>query len=180
MYNPADQITTLPRKTGISTYTNETRQYNSLLQMTRLTFGSLDMEYIYSPTQNNGRITQSIEHVSNQTINYTYDSLNRLSTAQAGASSFAGAWSEGYAYDGFGNLTDKNVTGGTAPSLHVTVDSATNHLTGYTYDLNGNLTNIPSQVGLAYDAENLVKTTTPAGGGAEQYANGPPISASGN
>jgi len=83
-------------------------------------------------------------------------------------------------YDGFGNLTDKNVTGGTAPSLHVTVDSATNHLTGYTYDLNGNLTNIPSQVGLAYDAENLVKTTTPAGGGAEQYANGPPISASGN
>ncbi len=69
------------------------------------------MEYIYSPTQNNGRITQSIEHVSNQTINYTYDSLNRLSTAQASASSFAGAWSEGYAYDGFGNLTDKNVTG---------------------------------------------------------------------
>ena len=83
VYNPADQITTLPRKTGISTYTNETRQYNSLLQMTRLTFGSLDMEYIYSPTQNNGRITQSIEHVSNQTINYTYDSLNRLSTVES-------------------------------------------------------------------------------------------------
>ena len=83
------------------------------------------------------------------------------------------AWSEGYAYDGFGNLTDKNVTGGTAPSLHVTVDSSTNHLTGYTYDLNGNLTNIPSQVGLAYDVENRTKTATPAGGGAEQYANGP-------
>ena len=64
-------------------------------------------------------------------------------TAQAGASSFAGAWSEGYTYDGFGNLTNKNVTGGTAPSLDVTINAATNHLTGYTYDLNGNLTNIP-------------------------------------
>ena len=83
------------------------------------------------------------------------------------------AWSEGYAYDGFGNLTDKNVTGGTAPSLHVTVDAATNHVTGYTYDPNGNLTNIPSQTGLSYDVENRTKTATPAGGGAEQYAYGP-------
>ena len=105
VYNPADQITTLPRKTGISTYTNETRQYNSLLQMTRLTFGSLDMEYIYSPTQNNGRITQSIEHVSNQTINYTYDPLNRLSTAQASSPCL----NRSFSADSFGQYTSGEI-----------------------------------------------------------------------
>ncbi len=39
-------------------YVQETRQYNERLQLTRLTTNGTDMEYRYSATQNNGRITQ--------------------------------------------------------------------------------------------------------------------------
>ncbi len=41
----------------------------------------------------------------------------------------------------------------------------------YIYDPNGNLTNIPSQAALSYDAENRVTYTV--SGGTEQYAYGP-------
>jgi YD repeat-containing protein len=51
---------------------------------------------------NNGRISQSIDGVG-QTVNYTYDSLNRLATAQA----TNGAWGQSYSYDGFGNLESR-------------------------------------------------------------------------
>ena len=36
---------------------SETRTYNSRLQLTRI-IGGVNMEYRYSPTQNNGQITQ--------------------------------------------------------------------------------------------------------------------------
>ena len=42
---------------------------------------SLNMQYVYSSTQNNGQISQAIDAVSGETINYTYDSLNRLIAA---------------------------------------------------------------------------------------------------
>ena len=89
----------------------ETRTYNSLLQLARLTtqqFNNffttvMDMQYTY-PTANNGRIAQSTDYVAGETVNYTYDALNRLSTA----GSTNGSWSQSYLYDGFGNLTGMN------------------------------------------------------------------------
>jgi hypothetical protein len=39
------------------------------------------MQHAYSTTQNNGQITQAIDAVSGETIDYAYDSLNRLITA---------------------------------------------------------------------------------------------------
>lgn len=47
-------------------------------------------------------------------------------------------WGQTYTYDGFGNLTDQNVTGGSAPAYHVVVDPATNRVG--TTDANGNTT----------------------------------------
>ena len=111
----------------------ETRTYNSLLQLTHASVsGMMDMQYNYSATQNNGRITGSVDGVTGESVSYTYDALNRLSGAVA-----AGMWSASYSYDGFGNLTGKSGTGG-APSLTAAFDAA-NHQAGVSYDVNGNV-----------------------------------------
>ena len=66
-----------------SAYNNftETRQYNALVQLTRITDTGQDIEYVFSGTQNNGRILQTINHTSGETVAYSYDTLNRLLTA---------------------------------------------------------------------------------------------------
>ena len=105
-YGPAGQLLNLSYF-GMT----ETRTYNSLLQLTRMTanpgYGGnvMDMQYNYSSTQNNGRITSSNDYVTGENVTYTYDALNRLSAASAGS-----MWGEAYSYDGFGNLLDKTVT----------------------------------------------------------------------
>ncbi|HEV8416512.1 MAG TPA: RHS repeat-associated core domain-containing protein [Bryobacteraceae bacterium] len=93
----------------------------------------MDIQYAYPATQNNGKISSQYDNVSGEQITYMYDSLNRL------ASATGSGWGQSYNYDGFGNLTDQNVTSGTAPALHVTYDPATNRQTGECADANGNL-----------------------------------------
>ena len=95
---------------GVDHY-NETRTYNPMLQLTRTTvvgtsFSTLyssqtamDMQYIYTAGQNNGRIAQSVDGVAGETVNYAYDALNRLATA--GATNRT--WGQTFAYDGSGN-----------------------------------------------------------------------------
>jgi RHS repeat-associated protein len=65
-------------------------------------------------------------------------------------------WGNGFVYDGFGNLLQKNVTKGSAPALSIQVDGTTNRLVGWTYDANGH-----SGSGTNYDVENrlLVNST---------------------
>src|SRR6185437_11591111 len=106
---------------------NETRTYNTLLQMTGLTAYNaglghtvLGRQYSYSGTQNNGKIQSETDTISGEVVTYQYDWLNRL--ASAGSSS----WGQSFAYDGFGNLTDKNVTAGSAPTYHTSFNAATN------------------------------------------------------
>lgn len=55
-YNPAGQVTSM-------TYDSfgENRSYNTPGQLTSLTSGPLSMQYVYSATQNNGRIIQAID-----------------------------------------------------------------------------------------------------------------------
>ena len=83
-YNWASQITSMTYDTF-----SDTRTYEPLtLQLARLTTQKsastiLDMSYTYNVGQNNGQIAQSVDHVLNETVNYTYDPLKRLSTAQA-------------------------------------------------------------------------------------------------
>src|ERR1700676_3144417 len=57
-------------------------------------------------------------------------------------------WSQGFVYDPFGNLTDKNGSN----SWHGVPDAATNHLGSV--DGNGNALLSPAGSGLGYDAEN--------------------------
>ncbi len=107
-YGSAGQLLTL----GGETFT-----YNSMLQLTRVTGGmpgsSIDMQYIYSTGHNNGRVTQTIDGVLGETVNYQYDYLHRLTAATATNN----AWGEAYSYDGFGNLTAKTPTVGSAPTF---------------------------------------------------------------
>jgi len=111
----------------------ETRTYNTLLQMTRQTVsGQMDMQYVYTAGQNNGRVASTVDGVQNETVNYTYDAVNRLSSAAS-----TGGWNQTYTYDGFGNLTGKSAAGA-YPAWNVSVDPLTNHVVGMTYDGNGN------------------------------------------
>ena len=79
-------------------------------------------------------------------MTYTYDSLNRLIRAETADTS----WGNAYSYDGFGNLTAKTVTKGSAPAFSATYDPATNRMMGGSYDANGN----DLSGGAVYDAEN--------------------------
>ena len=88
---------------------------------------------------------------------YTYDSLNRLSTAQErSATSCAGTqhWSQNFGYDRFGNRTSLTGSGVPIPTTP-TVDPATNRFqSGYLYDNAGNVTNDGLGNQYQYDAEN--------------------------
>jgi RHS repeat-associated protein len=131
--------------------TAETRQYNNLNQMTNLTVGSaMNITYTFPAGANNGKISQQTNSVSEETVTYQYDSLNRLLSASSSQS-----WSETYGYDGFGNLLSKTPTGG-APTLSQSVNAATNQIVGVTYDANGN----QLSGGYGYDAENRLATAT--------------------
>jgi RHS repeat-associated protein len=112
----------------------------------------------YPATGNNGKLTSQYDALSGETVAYAYDSLNRL----AGAT--GSGWGQSYNYDGFGNLTDQNVTSGTAPALHVTYDPATNRRTGECADANGNVgaavwPNCTS--GYIFDVENRIIRQSP-------------------
>jgi RHS repeat-associated protein len=115
--------------------------------------------------QDNGKIASTTNGITGEVVQYTYDSLNRLIQAQATSNS----WGQAFVYDGFGNLYQKNVTAGSAPSMQYTVNAATNQLTGngLGYDANGNMTNPPSGGTLTYDFLNRVVAMT--GGVAYSY-----------
>jgi RHS repeat-associated protein len=118
----------------------ESRSYNARLQLSRLTaaggYGamSVDLEYRYAATQNNGQITQMKDWVTGEEVNYSYDGLSRLS----GAWSTGPEWGQSYSYDGFGNRTAATVTKGSAPSSNLAFNPATNRIVGGPYDANGN------------------------------------------
>jgi RHS repeat-associated protein len=90
-----------------------------------------------------------------QQVNYTYDSLKRLSTAGTAA-----GWGQAYTYDGFGNMTAATVTQGSGVNFTQSYDPATNHAVanpGFAYDANGN----DFWPSASYDEEN--RMTTPDG-----------------
>ena len=93
----------------------------------------MDMSHNYTAGQNNGRITSATDAMLNETVNYTYDALNRLVTAQAPSN----AWGQQFTYDAYGNLTEASPTVGAAPHFSAGFDGA-NHQIGTSYDANGN------------------------------------------
>ncbi|MEZ5403816.1 MAG: RHS repeat-associated core domain-containing protein [Bryobacteraceae bacterium] len=140
--------------------------FNNLGQLTRMTSPegtAFDEEYVFPAGANSGRISQKIDRQTpgggTETISYLYDSLQRLTKAETPGSTPAD-WGQMFGYDGFGNLTSKSATKGTGvPAMSVTVDAATNRLSGtpFEFDANGNMTKMPNLTGtiaLEYDVEN--------------------------
>lgn len=131
----------------------ETRTYNVLGQLTRITGLGIDLEYTFSASQNDGKITSQKNWVSGEEVAYQYDSLERLISAVTTGPQ----WGLSFGYDGFGNRLTQTVTKGTAPSNSVLVDGTTNRINsaGFVYDNNGNMTNMPTNTAtLTYDASN--------------------------
>jgi len=138
----------------------ETRTYNTMFQLTNISGLGQNITYNFPAGSNNGKIASQSDAISGETLTYQYDSLNRLISA-AGS-----GWSQTYSYDGFGNLTGKTGTG-TAQSTTISIpaDPATNRLSGYGYDANGNLLS----TGNLYDVENRLRQANMPGG-TIQYA----------
>ena len=141
----------------------ETRTYNANVQLTRLTATptsgtGMDLEYRYGTAgaASNGRVWQVKDWASpsGEEVTYQYDSLNRLTQATTTDTT---QWGLSFQYDGFGNLTGQTRTQGTtAPSFTGTVDPTTNRRvdTGYQYDSNGNVTQMPDGTTYSYDGAN--------------------------
>jgi len=161
-YTAASQLNTL--QYGVTAAFYESRSYNTLMQLTNLTVsgtGSVNMQYNYTAAQNNGRVSSTTDGVLGETVNYGYDMWNRLTNATA----TNGSWGENYTFDGFGNLTGKTPTAGSAPALSAPANSATNQPSGASYDANGNstpLSNYPGIPAYVWDIENRLVTTQPA------------------
>ena len=114
-----------------------------------------------------------MDSVSGGTIDYTYDSLNRLITSATQGPQ----WGLSFSYDGFGNRLSQTVTKGSGPSNTLSVNAATNRISssGYYYDSNGNLTTMPYGTGamtLSYDIENR-QIQAANTNGTERYVYGP-------
>jgi YD repeat-containing protein len=181
LYNPANQITNATLPSGTETWVYNT--LNQLYQRTT-TSGSttrMNMTYTYTAGKNNGQIASSADAVTGETVAYQYDSLKRL----AGATSTplppvnGTAWSEAYAYDGFGNLTA--MSGNGSPPLSVSVNPATNqflpsNVFNVAYDGNGNVTQFGpsgSLTNLTYDVSNRLATVN-SSNNAYAYSSNPP------
>ena len=119
----------------------------------------LNITYNYPTGANNGKISSTSDAISGETVTFQYDSLNRLISA-SGSGPQTQSWSQTQAYDGFGNLTARNGTGAASgTTISTPVNSATNQLSGYTYDNNGNLIS----TGYTYDAENRIEYANAGG-----------------
>jgi RHS repeat-associated protein len=125
---------------GITT----SKSYNNRLLPTALRASSSDgtalsLSYTYFA---NGNVNVETNGRDNgRTATYTYDSLNRVSTASSQATSGSDCWGQSFGYDRYANLTTINVTQCTAPMLSLSVNT-NNQITntGFTYDADGDLT----------------------------------------
>jgi RHS repeat-associated protein len=112
-----------------------------------------DIQYSWDA---NGNLTQQQNLVSGQTENFTYDYLDRLTTA-------SGAYSQTYTYDDLGNITSMTNNGntqfysyGAKPDAVTQAGSAS-----YAYDANGNMTTRGAQT-IGWNVDN--QPTTISGG----------------
>ena len=92
-----------------------------------------------------GNVTKTVDSVNSETIDYTYDDLDRLLTASVPSG-------ESFAYNTIGNMTSKSGTtldyGTTSPKHGVKTYGSTS----YTYDANGSMT-AKGNLSIKYDPE---------------------------
>jgi len=162
-YNAAGQMTSMLHS-GLA----ETRQYNVLGEITRLTVaGQFDLEYRYSASANNGQITSMKNFTTGEEVNYGYDALSRLTSA----ATTGPEWGLSFVYDGFGNKTAQTISKGSGPSMSIAVDG-NNRVVGHTYDGAGNTLTMPGFSGFTWDAHGRMKTAVTSGGQTDSFQYG--------
>ena len=87
------------------------------------------------------------------------DDLGRLTRAVTGNTTGADTYDLRWTYDRYGNRKTQSSVGGTlsVTSTTLSFDTATNRITGVSYDNAGNSTSVDGHT-YAYDAENRAKT----------------------
>lgn len=146
VYSPAGAIARLQIGNGLW----ETAQFNSRLQVTQLGLGTSatdtslwKLDYDFGTTNDGNIKAQTItSSVGMFAQSFTYDSLNRLKTAQE-TSGGQTVWTQAFTYDRYGNRTGFNQTiDGQTTNQTPQIDTNTNRFTtgqGFTYDLAGNV-----------------------------------------
>jgi RHS repeat-associated protein len=133
----------------------------------------LDLTYSYVDTSghNNGNVASINNNIiGSASQKFTYDSLNRIATAQTSGTAgngLASCWAETYTYDAWGNLyafganptTQSAYTGCSQESGLSSSPTTKNQLSAYGYDSAGNVINIPAVATYTYDAENHLLST---------------------
>ncbi|MGH9681280.1 MAG: RHS repeat-associated core domain-containing protein [Candidatus Acidiferrales bacterium] len=152
----------------------ETYTYNNRLEITAIQADSsagtaLSLNYTYV-SGNNGNIASQTNNVTNdRTQNYTYDSLNRLLTAQTAAASGNDCWGQGFgnngppvtmAADALANMfyTTSIHTQCSSPAPQYTMNPSNNNQfagSGISYDGDGDMT-ADTTYTYTYDAENRI------------------------
>ncbi len=152
-YSPLGMITYQADANGsVTTNTYDAAKlYRLSSKITTISGGAhaQDLTYSYDANGNITKIVDGSATNSAKTIDYTYDSLNRLLSATATGAVNGQNYSETYSYDAIGNITNKNSqvytyagTGYANPHAVTSIGSV-----NYTYDNNGNL--LTSSDGLA-------------------------------
>src|SRR5271165_761374 len=148
--------------------------------------------FVDASSHNNGNVQKISNNIDwHRTQSFTYDSLNRISTAQTNAdnqpafqgdNSLAMCWAETFTYDPWGNILTLGLNATTQPNyVGCTQESGFNYTgaigtnnriteTGFTYDAAGNIIASPGPSTYVYDAENhLTSASTPAGSATYTY-----------
>ncbi len=168
-----------PTSISVGDGLTETLTYNSRLQPSNeqvsssiLTAFYRSLSFYDASSHNNGSLMTITDNLNaGRTQNFTYDSLNRLSTAKTTVTSGADCWAQQFGYDAWGNLLTATPTQSgcsmTALSQAVnTKNQITN--TGFSYDLSGN-TLADGLNSYVYDAESRVKSLN-SGAASYNYA----------
>src|SRR5690349_5094733 len=128
------------------------------------------MQYTYPDGANIGKISKQKNLASGEEVQYAYDTLGRMISAQTTASSQGSAWGYSYSFDGFGNLLAKNVTQGSPSAGWSGGADANTNRAGGSFDANGNM--VSGLLGMmTYDVEN--RLTSLASNGTEYYGYDP-------
>ena len=164
-YDLADRVTVITEYSGTElygidllssvkyNYEDKTNRLSSVIRKSAL--GSSETGFVYGNTASgqNPDAVYTVKHNGNATLNYTYDALGRLSgktTAPIGKTT-----SYTYLSGGHGESSTTTLVGS------VTQNGIT---TGYTYDANGNITEIKEnsvvKESYTYDSLNQLKTVT--------------------
>lgn len=103
------------------------------------------MDFTYSFTSssvNNGNVVSITNNINTaRSQSFTYDELNRISTAATQATSGTYSWGLSFGYDAWANLLSASVTQGSAPALSIGVSNKNQiNNTGFAFDSAGNMT----------------------------------------